>query len=1351
MDIHLDITQHLLLWQISQLNYICGSVHIDLQQLVSTINSLFGFLCEDNQALIVDALPDEAGDWGYLACRSVSTAAALEAAAEDVDINTSGYLIRIQSLNAANLMYSSAQLPQISGSRLKPVWTPCAAYAVYPDHYPPRAHSRFPKDYLPADELDQLQHPAAPQHADLLSFDQQAHYRLADTSIGYADISAFALGMANPAEAGNPSGFSGGKGGRGKDQAAADASELCSGPEVHVHAVAQAQNQPAACKLPKANRRSDGQQLKREDADLTAPPLPISAAATGRSHRLHTLHRGSVQITNVNRQVNVEHADCLGSASSSPMPAAPPPIAEASPPQADPWSPATMTPSPTGITQPTTAVPMPQLPTVAQITSSQRKTASRCPAASPAANASPLPAYFPSEGTNQSASPAVSAAGRLSPRFAFAVPKAAPSSPTAFASPPQADCLFPTPCHTPRGPSPNGLPSRVKRFDPSLDQSCGPPHHAVGPNLKSSWHPGSFASPVSLHFGAAASSPISFVCGGAIHAPAAGQQQALPPDLSLTTLPPAGAAAAAAGADSLFDAFGKAAAAVPAALVAADKASEGVGEGEWSLELPARMTDRHSGLHQQETSPACTVRQRLFKARQGSRQLRPQSPCPDQGRRSSRRGKVSRHSDFPLGALWSPDKLRYPSSRTARHHRTGRVGSLSETSSSRNLSQCRGPARSESAGTKRVRSRPAGSERPSRRVQSSSSPSKGKFLKRNTSPASSEPYGQAMGACRSRQLSRRHTRYSMFPSSFDSLTRRQQMLQAGKSRDAPGKHVVFPKAASSRRSRPDSRLNHSSKHESRSHTPPASPTRGRPLSRSSRSSNARKRSPSLSFASPSRHKCALGTSKSTRKRGCGLSQPRYSSPSRDLQHLSSSGRRRTGGVSNRPSCMSPDDPSPISGIQGKDLPFRGSYPPIVKDPYLPFPQSDHGRYQPARISPDYPYGNRGHSEQLHTRPRSPMPSLLSSDISLNEFKNAKRAVRALSPHGGPSPAPKKTDGGFSLPPTMVSSKDHMLPKSTNAKAHRGKHDIHKHSSRDHKHAKAHRDKSSTEQHIGPDVDSDLLTLRGCALAVLSSSTAAGESKLQQPQEQEPQQQQQQQQQAGLPVVSAADDQQPTLAIDQLHAQQQGNWQTAFAKGPGQERPCAGAAPDSPEVCQRSLGLFAPEYAAQAGAYAQAFPSSLQAPSPQPQSQLITSTKGYAEPSPTPANAATSDWHVTTSARLAGKSGLCATQFQGSPDAGTITDHDMQNLDMQCITKPRPAVMQATPIMATTSMTNDKSHGEVPWPEFQKAYLQLCTQECYIAQCWNLDRQLGTEERAMLHAFQQQVFHMVNVSLIDDES
>ena len=185
-----------------------------------------------------------AGNWGYLACQSVSTAAALEAAAEDLDINACGYLIRIESLSAANHMYSSAQMPQTAGSRPKPVWTPCAAYAVYPDHYPPRPHSRFPKDYLPADELDQLQRSADPDHADLLSFDPQADCRLADTNIDYDDTGAFALGMADAAEASKRSDSLGGrKGNRGKDQAVADASELHAGPEAAVHPVTPAKGE----------------------------------------------------------------------------------------------------------------------------------------------------------------------------------------------------------------------------------------------------------------------------------------------------------------------------------------------------------------------------------------------------------------------------------------------------------------------------------------------------------------------------------------------------------------------------------------------------------------------------------------------------------------------------------------------------------------------------------------------------------------------------------------------------------------------------------------------------------------------------------------------------------------------------------------------------------------------------------------------------------------------------------------------------------------------------------------------------------------------------------------------------
>ncbi len=119
------------------------------------------------------------------------------------------------------------------------------------------------------------------------------------------------------------------------------------------------------------------------------------------------------------------------------------------------------------------------------------------------------------------------------------------------------------------------------------------------------------------------------------------------------------------------------------------------------------------------------------------------------------------------------------------------------------------------------------------------------------------------------------------------------MLQTGNSRGAPGKHGM-PEAASPRRSRSDSRLKDNSRRKSRSCIPLASPTRGRPRGRSRRRGKGSKRRPSVSSASPTRHKRALMTSKSTRKRGSDLSWPRPGSPNRDLQHLSSSGRSRTG-------------------------------------------------------------------------------------------------------------------------------------------------------------------------------------------------------------------------------------------------------------------------------------------------------------------------------------------------------------------------------------------------------------------------------------------------------------------------
>jgi len=56
----------------------------------------------------------------------------------------------------------------------------------------------------------------------------------------------------------------------------------------------------------------------------------------------------------------------------------------------------------------------------------------------------------------------------------------------------------------------------------------------------------------------------------------------------------------------------------------------------------------------------------------------------------------------------------------------------------------------------------------------------------------------------------------------------------------------------------------------------------------------------------------------------------------------------------------------------------------------------------------------------------------------------------------------------------------------------------------------------------------------------------------------------------------------------------------------------------------------------------------------------------------------------TTARLAGTSALCTTEFQGSPDAGSTPDHDMQDLDMQCVTKPTSAIKQVTDALSCGS-------------------------------------------------------------------
>ena len=75
-------------------------------------------------------------------------------------------------------------------------------------------------------------------------------------------------------------------------------------------------------------------------------------------------------------------------------------------------------------------------------------------------------------------------------------------------------------------------------------------------------------------------------------------------------------------------------------------------------------------------------------------------------------------------------------------------------------------------------------------------------------------------------------------------------------------------------------------------------------------------------------------------------------------------------------------------------------------------------------------------------------------------------------------------------------------------------------------------------------------------------------------------------------------------------------------------------------------------------------------------------------------------------------------------------------------------MQITPKNTTSACNGDAGtlKALVTWSEFQSTHLQLCTQELYTAQGWNADRELGTKDKIMLQVFQQQVFHMVNVTL-----
>lgn len=58
----------LLLWQISQLDYVCGNVHIDLSELIDIVNYTYSFIGAHGQTAVEDALVDEAGEPVYHDC-----------------------------------------------------------------------------------------------------------------------------------------------------------------------------------------------------------------------------------------------------------------------------------------------------------------------------------------------------------------------------------------------------------------------------------------------------------------------------------------------------------------------------------------------------------------------------------------------------------------------------------------------------------------------------------------------------------------------------------------------------------------------------------------------------------------------------------------------------------------------------------------------------------------------------------------------------------------------------------------------------------------------------------------------------------------------------------------------------------------------------------------------------------------------------------------------------------------------------------------------------------------------------------------------------------------------------------
>ena len=68
-----------LLWQISQLDNACGEIHVDLSELIATVNCTYSFICSDGQIPVQDALVDKAGiellqkasvAWLHVACNA---------------------------------------------------------------------------------------------------------------------------------------------------------------------------------------------------------------------------------------------------------------------------------------------------------------------------------------------------------------------------------------------------------------------------------------------------------------------------------------------------------------------------------------------------------------------------------------------------------------------------------------------------------------------------------------------------------------------------------------------------------------------------------------------------------------------------------------------------------------------------------------------------------------------------------------------------------------------------------------------------------------------------------------------------------------------------------------------------------------------------------------------------------------------------------------------------------------------------------------------------------------------------------------------------------------------------------